>query len=194
MAGEHTQDGNPSQGQSIAFLSSQIQNAPMGGKARDDNGYSLGVTASRGVAENVRKLLAKTGKLQKFLVTPALPQSHLSDLLSDDGRRRFQRWQILEIAKKLDVTEEALLPKTLPRRQLSQPPDISRMSYPPARPDGDEDDSGVYVKSPMAAVIAQAAEEYLESLPGGARRDAMNRIVDAIEKDRRAHPRRLGGE
>lgn len=167
----------------------------MSGRPRDDDGYSLGTTASRAVAENVRRLLKKADKPQKTLVSLKLPQSHLSDLLSEEGRRRFQRWQIVEIAERLGVTEEALLPKNLPRKHLAQLPDGKEMSDPPATSVVDaEDDRGIYVKSPYAALIAHAAEEYLESLPSGARRDAMNRIVDAIEKDRRSNPRRLGGE
>jgi hypothetical protein len=166
----------------------------MPGKPRDDDGYSLGSIASRAVAHAVLTALRKQGKLKKDLVSDSIPQSHLSDLLSDAGRRRFQRWQIIEIAERLGTTEEALLPKDLPRKRLARLPELSRVSDPVATSDGDESDRGIYVKSPYAGLVAHAAEEFFDSLPEASRRTAMNRILDAIEKERRAHPRKLGGE
>jgi transcriptional regulator with XRE-family HTH domain len=87
----------------------------MPGRPRDDEGYSLGRTASRQVAQKVRSRLDKLKLTQLGLAKRSgIPASHVSDLLSTQGRRRFQRWQILAVAEVLGTTERSLLPDDIP--------------------------------------------------------------------------------
>ena len=87
----------------------------MAGRPRDDDGYALGRSASTDVARKVRALLEKRKVTQLGVATETgIPASHLSDLLSDHARRRFQRWQIVALAEALGTSERHLLPDDLP--------------------------------------------------------------------------------
>lgn len=101
------------------------------GKARDKDGYSLGEGASRYVGRRVADLLKKKGMTKTALSEAAsaprkIPLSHLSDLLSDEGRRRFQRWHVQQISAALGVDESVLLPTGAV--SAAQGSEITRMS------------------------------------------------------------------
>ena len=93
----------------------------MAGRPRDDDGYSLSKSASTEVAHKVRALQTKRALTQLALATKTgIPASHLSDLLSDHARRRFQRWQIVALAEALGTTEKHLLPDDIPAQIASR--------------------------------------------------------------------------
>jgi transcriptional regulator with XRE-family HTH domain len=108
----------------IAFCDYHSENRTMAGRKRDPGGYSLGSGASATVAGKVSSLMAAKRLTQQALAQAlGRQQGWISSLLS--GRRRFQRWQVLALAKTLGVTERDLLPP-------EAPPPGSAESLPPA--------------------------------------------------------------
>jgi transcriptional regulator with XRE-family HTH domain len=101
------------------------------GRPRDDDGYSLGKSASSEVARKIRTLLEKRKLTQLALATKTgIPASHLSDLLSDHARRRFQRWQIVALAEALGASERQLLPEDIPHQIAPRDGAARKMSDP----------------------------------------------------------------
>lgn len=109
----------------------------MASRKMDPGGYSLGKDRSLEVAARVSGLMQEKGLTQAALAQEIqradkhtkLQQPHISALLK--GGRRFQRWQVLVIAKALGCTEQHLVPDA---RTAPSPLDRHPLPEPTAPP------------------------------------------------------------